>query len=547
VTTIGPVAGFLWSKRGNVTGLLCLLPVPGENHPVLLLRGGLVADGIGSVTRRGDVLIDGPEITSVDARGAAPAGCDVIDLARGSVICPGFIDAHAHAEGPLLAIGRVDGALAQGVTTLVVGQDGQSWIGATAATARYLNRYFAPVNGALDPPRDLDVAAYRDAVWGRLTQNVAVLASQGTIRHNIAGLRPGPLEPGERSAARLSSGLDYLPSRFGGIDEVTDMARPLAAAGRPYVSHLRGYGPEVRAGLDELAAVGRGAGIRVHASHLWGTPADLQAAFAAAEAGGVGVTFDMYPHSRSSTILAMLLLPPEIQARGPQHTLAALADPRQRTALLAQEKFTDDFLQHVYLGLLPAEAARFAGQSVTEAARRDSRPPGEWVLDLLVSSGLNVGGHLYRPALTEADLAWIAADDRHCAGSDGIYQGQHPHPRGYSAFAGLAEYYLASEPGAGGPDAGAPGDGGPGHGYQRLARHLAATAADAFGLSKRGRLAPGLAADVCVIEPGGMIAQASYDAPRRLATGVGLVLVNGVITWRDGQPQTARFPGRLVS
>jgi N-acyl-D-amino-acid deacylase len=551
---------------------------------VLLLRGGLVADGIGSQTRRGDVLIDGPRIASVDARGPAQDGCDVIDLAPGSVICPGFIDAHAHAEGLLLTDGRVDGALAQGVTTLVVGQDGQSWIGASTATARYLNQYFAPVNGALDPPRDLDVAAYRDAVSGRLSQNVAVLASQGTIRHNIVGLRPGPLEADERSAARrqvedaladgavgLSSGLDYLPSRFGGVDEVADMARPLAAAGRPYVSHLRGYGPQVRGGLDELAAVGRGAGIRVHASHLWGTPADLQAAFAAAEAGGVGITFDMYPHSTSSTILAMLLLPPEIQARGPQHTLAALADPRQRAALLAKGRLSDDFLQHVYLGCLPAETARFAGQSVTEAARSDSRPPGEWVLDLLVSSGLNVGGHLYRPALTSGDLAWIEADDRHCAGSDGIYQGQHPHPRGYSAFARFAEHYLAGEPGAdatgaGGPDAdatgagagagepgagepgvGPPGAGGPGRGYQRLARHLAATAADAFGLSKRGRLAPGLAADVCVIEPGGIIAQASYDAPRRLAAGVGLVLVNGVITWRDGRPQTARFPGRLVS
>jgi len=537
---------------------------------VLLLRGGLVADGIGSQTRPGDVLIDGPQIASVDARGAAPAGADVIDLAPGSVVCPGFIDAHAHAEGPLLATGRVDGALAQGVTTLVVGQDGQSWIGASAATARYLNQYFAPVNGALDPPRDLDLAAYREAVSGRLTQNVAVLASQGTIRHNIAGLRPGPLEPGERSAARrqvedaladgavgLSSGLDYLPSRFGAVDEVADMARPLAAAGRPYVSHLRGYGPEVRAGLDELAAVGREAGIRVHASHLWGKPADLQAAFAAAEAGGVGVTFDMYPHSRSSTILAMLLLPPEIQARGPQHTLAALADPEQRAALLAQEKFTGEYLQQVYLGCLPDEAARFAGQSVSEAARRDARPPGEWVLDLLVSSGLNVGGHLYRPALTEDDLAWLAADDRHCAGSDGIYQGQHPHPRGYSAFARLAEYYLAGEPAASalvaddpsadGPSADSPSASEPGHGYQRLAWHLAANAADAFGLSQRGRLAPGLAADLCVIEPGGITAQASYEAPRRLATGVGLVLVNGVITWRDGQPQTASFPGRLVS
>ena len=79
-----------------------------------------------------------------------------------------FIDAHAHAEGPLLEQGRVDGALAQGVTTLVVGQDGQSWIGADAATLRYLNRYFGPVNGTLTGPvtGPLDVAGDAAAVAG---------------------------------------------------------------------------------------------------------------------------------------------------------------------------------------------------------------------------------------------------------------------------------------------------------------------------------------------------------------------------------------------
>ena len=280
----------------------------------MLLRGGLVADGIGATTVPAGVLTDGPVIASIGA-GDPPAGCEVIDLAPGSVVCPGFIDAHAHAEGPLLAAGRVDGALAQGVTTLVVGQDGQSWIGATAATARYLNRYYAPVNGALDPPRGLSLAGYREAVAGRLTQNVAVLASQGTIRHNVAGLARRPLDPAERAAARrevenalaegavgLSSGLDYLPSRFGAAGEIADIARPLAGAQRPYVSHLRAYGGDVGSGLDELVAVGRGAGVRVHASHLWGSPAGIAAAFQAADAAGVGVSYDMYPYRRSSTI-----------------------------------------------------------------------------------------------------------------------------------------------------------------------------------------------------------------------------------------------------
>ena len=513
----------------------------------MLLRGGLVADGIAAATRPADVLIDGSVIVSVGpgSGGAAPADCDVIDVTPGSVACPGFIDAHVHAEGPLLAAGRVDGALAQGVTTLVVGQDGESWIGASAATVRYLSQYFGPVNGVLDPARDLSVAGYRDAVSGRLTQNVAVLASQGTIRHNVVGMRPGPLGPGERADARrqveealadgavgLSSGLDYLPSRLGDTGEIADVARPLAAAGRPYVSHLRGYGPDVRAGLDELVAVGRDAGVRVHASHLWGDPAGIQTAFRAAEAAGVGVTFDMYPYRRSSTILAMLLLPAQWQARGPEFTLAALSDPAQRAALLATEKLADEFLRNVSLGSLPADAAEFAGLTVTEAARRGSRPAGEWVLDLLVSTRLGVGGHLDRPACTDDHLAWLASDDRHCAGSDGIYQGQHPHPRGYGAFARLAAHYVAD---------------GPGDRYQRLARHLSVNAADAYGLTGRGRLAPGMTADICVIGPGGITERASYAAPRLTATGVDLVIVNGVIVWRDGQPQTASFPGQVVS
>jgi N-acyl-D-amino-acid deacylase len=226
-------------------------------------------------------------------------------------------------------------------------------------------------------------------------------------------------------------------------------------------------------------------------------------------------------------------MPPDLQTRGPEHTLAALADPGERAALLAGDKFTDQYLQHVYLGCLPASAAELAGQPVTAAAAaRGARPAGEWVIDLLIEAGLNVGGHLDRPALSDGDLAWLVSGERYCAGSDGIYQGQHPHPRGYAAFAHLVAHYLSA---------------GPETGYQRAARHLSANAADVYGLRDRGRLAPGMAADICVIGPGGLTARATYDAPRELAAGVDLVIVNGAVTWRDGQALTAGFPGRVVS
>jgi N-acyl-D-amino-acid deacylase len=221
-----------------------------------------------------------------------------------------------------------------------------------------------------------------------------------------------------------------------------------------------------------------------------------------------------------------------LQAGGPAATLAALADPKARARLLAGEKFTDAYLGNVYLGALPGDAARYAGLSVAQAAAQASQPAGEWVLGLLAETGLNAGGHLDRLAFTSDDMAWLMRHDRHAAGSDGIYQGQRPHPRGYATFARLAGYYLAD-----GPDTG----------YQRLVRHLAVTAADAFGLAGRGRLAPGMAADICVIGPGGMSAHASYGEPLLPATGVELVLVNGTIVWNNGSAVAGRFPGRLVA
>jgi len=515
----------------------------------ILLRGGKVADGTGDTIVRADVLIEGPVIAWIgpdaDSVGATAENCEIIDLVPGSVVCPGFIDAHVHAEGPLLEDGYVEGALAQGITTLVVGQDGESWIGASAETARYLNQYFGPVNGRLEPARDVSLTDYREAVSGRLVPNVAVLASQGTVRHNVAGMASRPLDAEQRKAARsqveqalaegavgLSSGLDYLPSRFGDVDEVAFMAVPLAEAGRPYVSHLRGYGPWVRAGLEELAGVGRIAGIRVHASHLWGAPEDIEPAFLAADSADVGLTFDMYPYGRSSTILAQLLLPADLQSGGPEQTIAALKDPGRRAKLLVSEDFTDESLRNLYLGSLPEELGQFAGLSIAEAASGSSQPAGEWVLDLLAGTGLNVGAHLDRPALAESHLAWLAAHDRHCAGSDGIYQGQHPHPRGYGAFARLAEQYLA---GAGES------------GYQHLVRHLASHAADVYGLASRGKLGAGLAADICVIGQDNITNRATYAMPKVTANGVDLVIVNGTIAWRDGAQKDGARPGQLVN
>jgi N-acyl-D-amino-acid deacylase len=60
-------------------------------------------------------------------------------------------------------------------------------------------------------------------------------------------------------------------------------------------------------------------------------------------------------------------------------------------------------------------------------------------------------------------------------------------------------------------------------------------------------VAPGLAADLCVIAPSGLTERATYADPTRPAAGVTLVLVNGAVAWKDGAPVPGSRSGRLVS
>src|SRR5271167_459320 len=90
----------------------------------LVIRGGTVFDGTGAAGTEGDVAIAGGRIAAV-ARRIAQRGAEEID-ARGMAVAPGFIDIHSHGDGSLNADPRAESLVRQGITTIVVGQDGSS-------------------------------------------------------------------------------------------------------------------------------------------------------------------------------------------------------------------------------------------------------------------------------------------------------------------------------------------------------------------------------------------------------------------------------------
>jgi N-acyl-D-amino-acid deacylase len=104
------------------------------------------------------------------------------------------------------------------------------------------------------------------------------------------------------------------------------------------------------------------------------------------------------------------------------------------------------------------------------------------------------------------------------------------HPRAYGTFARVLGKYARDEKVLS---------------LSEAVRRLSALPAANLGLRDRGRLVPGMYADVVAFDPATVTDHATYVRPHALATGVRHVAVNGAFALRDGVP-TGALPGRFV-
>jgi N-acyl-D-amino-acid deacylase len=511
----------------------------------LVIAGGEVIDGSGRPPRAADVAVRAGRIEHVGALPPdveAPARID----AAGMLVMPGFIDAHVHLEGLLPREPMPPQLLAQGVTTVIVGQDGTSLAPGSQATVDHMARYFAAVNGAVPPaPRDRTTVADMLEDLDGAAVNVAYLIPNGNLRLEVVGLEDRPARPDElramqrlvaqgmdEGAVGLSTGLDYIPSRYAGTAEIGALCQAMGRQRGVYVSHMRGYGARAPEGVAEMYEIARGADVPVHISHYSG-PAEIHLPLI--ERGledGVSVTFDTYPYSASATILSMLLLPGWVQEGPLEEVAARLADPQVRARLT--DVWADGAaapFERITLSAVAAPEHRWMeGMRITEAAARAGLAPGELVCDILADSRLAVGGVMARDTYKEPDIRALLRHPAHVAGSDGVYVGGHPHPRGFGTFARLLGVHTREL-----------GD----WDWSEAVEHLATRPARRFGLGGRGRLETGCAADIVVLDPLRVRDLATYDQPTRLAEGVEHVIVNGVPVLSGGNPTGAR-PGRAL-
>ncbi len=506
-----------------------------------MITGGRVVDGTGAPAFRADVGVRGGRVEAVGRLGQAEAA-GRIDAA-GRLVLPGLVDCHAHGDAAVFYPLVQQAALRQGVTTFVLGQDGLSFAPATPpAPFAYASRYFAAVNGPhphVDGP--VSVAGLLAGYDGATPLNTVYLLPHATIRFDAMGPAERAADADElramlravetglaEGAAGLSSGLEYAPGRYADAAELAALCAPLGDL--PYVTHMRAYGASAAVGMTEVVEIARRSGAAVHVSHLHGPASTLLPLVEDARRQDVDLTFDTYPYLRASTILAMVTLPPWVPAADPDRAVAMLSAERDR---LAREwAGRDDLWPRITLSHAPGfEWAE--GMTLPAAAAEFGADPAEFCRMLLVETRLQAGCVQARPdegPAGEESVRAVMRDPGHTGGSDGIYVGGHPHPRGFGAFARYLGRHVREL-----------GD----LTWEQAAVHLASHPARRFRLPDRGLVRRGQAADLIVVDPATVADTATYDQPRSLAVGVDDVLVGGVPVLRGGE-LTGATPGRAL-
>jgi N-acyl-D-amino-acid deacylase len=515
----------------------------------LLIRNGQVVDGTGSPWYVADVGIAEGRIVAV---GKLPAQAATILDATGKVVCPGFIDVHAHSDLALLSDPDHRPKVNQGITTEILAPDGLGYAPLSPQRLVETVRYLKPINGTVPPgvPPWQTLKEYLAHLDGKVAVNVAYQVPHNVVRLAVMGWEERPAKPDElermarlaeeimeQGAVGFATGLSYLPQIHSTLEELVTLSRTVAKYGGVYNTHMRYHmGDRFLDPVRETLEVARQAEIPVHFAHYlisgkshWGRGHELLALVDAGRTAGLDVTFDSYCYTAGCTA-GSYVLPEWANAGGPDSLLARLHDPATAFKIIQEMlEQEEDYYQRMQFSHIGAPGyAAWEGRRLAEVAAELGETPPGLLIRLLKETDLDVTFVFHFG--NEADLQHIIRHPAHMGCTDGILVGNVPHPRTYGTYPRYLGRYVRELK------------------ILRLEeaiRHFTAFPAQRFGLADRGLLRKGMAADVVVFDPDTVRDLATFENPKQYPEGIEHVIVNGVPVISSGAPTGAR-PGRVL-
>ncbi len=537
-----------------------------NDHFDVLIQGATLADGSRETQlQMVDVGLRDGRIARV-APSLMEATADQKIEARGSVLAPGFIDMHAHADLSLLSGADADAKLMQGVTTQVIGQDGLGYAPVNAETKQPIAQQIAGWNGPL--PSDANwwsMAEYLDRLDQGMPTNAVVLTPHGNLRMMVMGNQARMATDEElvkmqallakamdEGSGGLSTGLTYTPATYADTRELVALCQVVADRNGYFSPHTRSYGKGALDAYQEMIEVAQHTGVRLHLTHATmnfpknrGRVSELLQLVDEGRTRGLQISLDTYPYTAGATSLSALL-PSWAFEGGTTALLERLGDLPTRARIIREldEEGSDgahgtvvdwDAQQVASVGSPELEA--LVGATIQQIHDSEtlrlvlgfpSYSPAETALDLMIADILATTilmhvGH-------EENIVETMKDSFHTVGTDGITHGGRPHPRSWGTFARFLGHYTRDLGVMGLPEA---------------VNHMTGRAAEVLGLTDRGLVREGYVADLVLFDPNLVQDRATYEQPKRTAAGVRYVWVGGKPAVREGKLAETRA-GRVL-
>jgi N-acyl-D-amino-acid deacylase len=467
-----------------------------------------VIDGSAGPSQDINVRIVGDRIAAIGD--FAPSAGDTVVDAEGLALAPGFIDAHSHHDGGLFEMPEALAAVSQGITSIIVGQDGSH---------KYpLAEFFESFEAS---PAAVNVASFaghgtfRREVMGEDYQRHATDEEMAAM----AALLRAEMEAG---ALGFTTGLEYDPGSFSATEELVVLAKEAALHGGRHISHIRSEDQYFWEAVDELIHIGREAQIPVQVTHVklamtrwWGQADRLINLLDDARASGVDITVDIYPYRAWNSGFSWLrtLFPDRDLDRrdGAEYILSDMLSP-----------------EGILIPNYVPEPA-YNGMTIADISGIRESDPETTLMDLL-KADVEMGSKssMLGFAMDEPDIESIMAWPHTVIGSDGDLLG--PHPRGFGAFTRFLGHYVR-ERNVMNLEAGV--------------RRITSLAAQQVGITERGSIQVGNYADLVLFDPATIKDRSTVEEPHIPSVGIEKVWVNGQLVF-DGGQITGNRPGKPI-